>query len=147
VATIQQSIVPFTFVIGDGAASPGAFPPITPVGMPDGADFSCLQMPFAGTIVGITVQSPVAAIDTVLAQPTIGNNKTFGANTPVASLLTTVTNAGGGANSTIVTKDQADAQFAAGQWVGVQYETTTSGAYTVHDILVTLYISTGRTDL
>ena len=49
--------------------------------------------------------------------------------------------------SSVVTKDQGDAQFVAGQYVGVQYETTTGATYTARDLLVTLYISTGRTDI
>jgi hypothetical protein len=145
-ATLQQSIVTFMFVAADPAASPGAYLPLVPVSMPDGVDASCLHMPFAGTLVGCDVVGAPASGDTVIVQPTIGNSKTFGSNTGVNSLTTTITNANPGV-ATIVSKDQADAQFAAGQWVGVTYQTTTGGSYTPHDLMVTLYISTGRTDI
>lgn len=145
-ATLQQSIVTFMFAGVDPAASPGAYLPLVPVSMPDGVDASCLHMPFTGTIVGVDVVGAPAAGDTVIVQPTIGNGKTFGSNTGVNSLTTTISNATPG-NATIVSKDQADAQFAAGQWVGVTYQTTTSGTYTPRDLMVTLYISTGRTDI
>jgi hypothetical protein len=145
-ATLQQSIVTFMFVAGDPAASPGAYLPLVPVSLPDGVDASCIHMPFAGTIVGIDVVGSPASGDTVIVQPTIGNNKTFGANTGVGSLTTTITNAAPGV-ATIVGKDQTDAQFAAGQWIGVTYQTTTSSTYTARDVMVTVYVSTGRTDI
>ena len=145
-ATLQQSIVTLAFVGADPAASPGAYLPLVPVGMPDGADASCYHLPFTGTIVGCDVVGAPAVGDTVIIQPTIGNSKTFGSNTGVNSLTTTITNAAPAA-STIVTKDQADAQFAAGQYLGVTYQTTTGGTYTAHDVLIVLYVSTGRTDI
>jgi hypothetical protein len=103
-------------------------------------------MPFAGTIVGISVTGNPASGDTVAVTPQVCTSIAGAGNVPAASLAVTITNAAPSA-SAIVTKDQADAQFAAGSFVGVRYTTTTGGTYTAKDLLITLYISTGRTDL
>ncbi len=143
--TIQQSIVAIQFPAADpAAATAGAFLP--PQGAPDVADLAAVLMPFAGTIVGISVTGAPASGDTVAVTPQVCTSIAGAGNVAAASLATTITNAAPAA-STIVTKDQTDAQFAAGAFIGVKYTTTTGGTYTVKDLVVTLYVSTGRTDI
>jgi len=145
VPTMQQSIVPIQFYLSDAPAAPGGAQ-LPPIGLPDVVDVGGVLMPFTGTIVGCVVQCKNAAGDTVTALPQVSNTALMGSPVAANSLSTPVTNAVQN-NSTLVSKDQADAQFTSGQYVGVKYTTTTGGTYTVFDLLVTLYISTGRTDL
>jgi len=141
--TLQQSIVALQFPTADGAAAPaGAAAP--PVGVPDIVDFAAVQMPFTGTIVGCSITGAPAAGDTVSVVPQVCTSNA-GAIT-AASLTATITSAAPAAGA-IVTKDQADAQFIAGQYIAVRYTTTTGSAYTPRDFAVTLYVSTGRTDI
>lgn len=144
--TMQQSIVALQTTLADPPASP-ALTALAPFGLPDTVDAAMIQLPFTGTLVGISVTGAPAAGDTVTVVPQIASNKNGGgAGQTATSLQVTITNAAPSVTAT-VSKDQADAQFAAGQFLGLAYSTTTGGAYTVRDLAITLYISTGRTDI
>ncbi len=143
--TIQQSIVTISFTSADLAASAGgAFMPAQ--GAPDTADFAAVLMPFAGTVVGVAITGAPASGDTVAVTPQVCTSNAGAGAVAAASLTTTITSAAPAA-STVVSKDQADAQFPAGSYLGVKYATTTGGTYGVKDFAVTLYVSTGRTDI
>ena len=115
-ATLQQSIVAIQFPAADPAAAPsGAF--LAPQGASDIADIAAVLMPFAGTIVGISVTGNPASGDTVAVTPQVCTSIAGAGNLPAASLAVTITNAAPSA-SPIVTKDQTDAQFSAGAFVG-----------------------------
>lgn len=144
-ATLQESVVAIPFTMADPAAAPGgAF--LAPVGAPDIADVAALPMPFAGAIVGITVAGAPASGDTVTCVPQVCTGSTGTGAAPTSSLSTQITNAAP-SGSTIVSKDQADARFSAGQFVGVKYSTTTGGTYGVRDVAVVLYVQTGLEDI
>jgi len=145
-ATLQQSVVTFNWLPADPPAQAGSFALLSPEGLPDIADIAALLVPFAGTVVGISVQGAPQGTDTVTVRPVICTSSSGAGATPVASLAATITNAAPN-TSAIVTKDQADAQFAAGAYIGLQYQTATGGTYAPRDLLITVYISTGRTDI
>lgn len=143
--TMQQSIVALQFPAADpAAAASGAF--MAPQGAPDIADVAAVLMPFAGTIVGVSVTGAPASGDTVTVTPQICTAKDGTGAAAATSLACQITSAAP-ANSVVVSKDQADAQFASGAFVGVKYTTTTGGTYTAKDLVVTLYVSTGRTGI
>jgi hypothetical protein len=145
--TMQQSIIALNTTLADLPANPGGGAIATAWGLPDNADLAAILMPFTGTIVGIAVTGAPAAGDTITVMPQISSNKNGGgAGGSCASLAVQLTNAAPAA-SAVVSKDQADCQFQAGQFLNLYYLTTTGGTYTPRDINVTLFISTGRTDL
>ncbi|HLZ69569.1 MAG TPA: hypothetical protein VKV26_06610 [Dehalococcoidia bacterium] len=144
--TLQQSVIAIPFAMADPAANAGGGGVPTPFGLPDTADVAAILMPFTGTIVGIAVTGSPAAGDSVTVIPQICITKAGGGAANCASLSVQITSAAPAASAT-VSKDQADCQFTAGQFIGVFYQTATGGAYTVHDVHVTLFISTGREDL
>src|SRR5262249_38489496 len=138
-------IVALQFPAADpAAAASGAF--LAPQGAPDTADVAAVLMPFTGTIVGISVTGAPASGDTVTVTPQVCTSPAGAGAAAANSLVCQITNAAP-ANSVVVSKDQADAQFASGAFVGVKYTTTTGGTYTARDLVVTLYVSTGRTDI
>jgi hypothetical protein len=142
---MQESVVALSFTMADPAAAPaGAF--LAPVGAPDVVDVAAVPVPYAGAIVGISVAGSPASGDTVTCVPQVCASATGTGAAPAGSLSTQITNAGP-ANSTIVTKDQADARFNAGQFIGVKYSTTTGGTYTARDVAVVLYVQTGLEDI
>jgi len=144
--TIQQSVIAIPFAMADPAANGGGGGVPTPFGLPDTADISAILMPFTGTVVGIAVTGSPAAGDSVTVMPQICANKAGGGAANCASLSTQITSAAPAASAT-VSKDQADCQFTAGQFIGIYYQTATGSTYTVKDVHITLFISTGREDL
>jgi len=142
--TMQQSIIALHSTFPDLAANVSLTQIPTFLGLPDGADVLGQVMPFAGTIVGIAVASDLAGADTITITPQIAATPKMTSPSQCASLSTQISS-GAKAATTVVSKDQADCQFAAGQCIGLSY--LTSAAITVKDVLVTLYISTGRTDI
>jgi hypothetical protein len=144
--TMQQSVIAIPFAMADPAANAGGGGVPTPFGLPDTVDVSAILMPFTGTIVGIAVTGAPAAGDSVTVMPQICANKAGGSAANCASLAVQITNATPAAGA-MVSKDQADCQFTAGQFIGVYYQTATGGTYTARDVQVTLFISTGREDL
>src|SRR5579875_1480639 len=123
-ATLQQSIVALQFALADAPAAPGGAA-LPPAGIPDAVDLACIPMP---------------------ATPTIGASPTGTGAAVQTSLLATISNTQRAA-SAVVSKDQSDGQFSAGQYVGVLYSTSSTGTYTPRDVQVVLFVSTGRTDL
>jgi hypothetical protein len=144
-ATLQQSIVALQFALADAPAAPGGAV-LPPAGIPDAVDLACIPMPATGTIVGIAVVGSPAAGDQVSFAPTIGASPTGAGAAVQTSLLATITSTQRAANA-VVSKDQSDGQFNAGQYVGVLYSTSSTGTYTPRDVQVVLFVSTGRTDL
>ncbi len=144
--TMQQSVIAIPFAMADPGANSGGGGAPTPFGLPDTADVAAILMPFTGTIVGIAVTGSPAAGDSVTVMPQICTNKAGGGSNNCASLAVQITSAAPAA-SAVVSKDQADCQIAAGQFIGLYYQTATGGAYTPRDVHVTLFISTGREDL
>lgn len=144
--TMQQSVIAIPFAMADPGANSGGGGAPTPFGLPDTADVAAILMPFTGTIVGIAVTGSPAAGDSVTVMPQICTNKAGGGSSNCASLAVQITSAAPAA-SAVVSKDQADCQIAAGQFIGLYYQTATGGAYTPRDVHVTLFISTGREDL
>jgi hypothetical protein len=141
---VQQSIVTLVWSAADPAAAPsGAVLPFNNV--PDTADLQALALPYTGTVVGISVVGKPASGDTLTVTPQICTSPAGAGATNVASLATAISN-GTPAASTFVTKDQADAQFSNG-YLQLSYTTTTSGTYTARDLVIIVYISTGREDL
>ncbi len=144
--TMQQSVIAIPFAMADPAANSGGGSAPAPFGLPDTADVAAILMPFTGTIVGIAVTGSPASGDSVTIMPQICTNKAGGGSSNCASLSVQITSAAPAA-SAVVAKDQADCQFAAGQFIAIYYQTATGGAYTPRDVHVTLFISTGREDL
>ncbi len=143
--TMQQSIVALSFTLSP-AASPGG-QALPSFGLANTTDIAMIPLPFQGTIVGMSLVGNPAAGDTITVIPQIASNKNGGgAGQTCASLACQATNAAPAATA-VVSKDQGDCQFAAGQFLGFFYQTTTGGAYTVKPIVVTVFISTGRTDI
>ena len=144
-ATLQQSVVAIPFAVADPPAA-SSESDLVAFGLPDTVDMIGIVMPCTGAIVALAVTGSPASGDTVTVTPRIATSKSGAGAVDTASLATQITNATPAAY-TVVSKDQADAQFTAGQFVSLRYQTTTGGTYTARDLQVTVFISTGRTDL
>jgi len=141
---LQHGVVAIPCVFADPAAA-ASETDLVAFGLPDNTDLTAIVMPMAGTIIGLSVTGKPASGDTVTVTPRISATPAAG-GANAASLATQITNAAPAAY-TVVSKDQADAQFSAGQCISLRYVTTTSGSYTTRDLHVTLWIATSRTDV
>jgi hypothetical protein len=144
---MQDSIAAFAFGGADLAAAPSGAK-LPPIGLADTVDVAGLIVPFTGTVIAMSVEGAPAGSDTVSVTPLIGANAR-GAGASTIGSLAGVQIASGGAQalSPLNSKDQADAQIAAGQFLFVNYTTTTGGTYTPKDVYVVLYVATGREDV
>ncbi len=146
-ADIISALDSCDFWISDGAASPGAFAAITPVGFADLTDVTGVPMVKAGAIVGLVGGSAPASGDTVILR--IYKNGTA-IDTSGASDVT-LTNAAP-TGELLLAKDAtlnsvANANhFAAGDLITVKYETTTGGTYGVHDIFARVIVQYGLSE-
>lgn len=130
-ASEQLDIVAFEFILNDGAAAPSTPVALVPPGLTDAVDVADIVMPYAGYIVGISVQSPVSSGDTVQVQATINGTVQAGMS---------ATNSNAAPNAFVTPAAGSQIAFAAGQRIGAKYLTTTGGTYTAHDIECVVYV-------
>lgn len=125
-------LVPVLFGGNDIAAAVSATA-LRLLGITDTADISTVKFPFAVKVVGVMVQGAPASGDTLAA--TVMVNGSAASNTPSVG----ITNAAPAASW--FAGDGDAVLVPAGQSLGVDVITTTSGSYTPTDDLVVLYVA------
>lgn len=129
---LQPGDIPLFFG-GVNPAAAAAEADLWPAPLTDVVDVAGYRAPFAGAIVGVTVQGAPASGDTFEARPRINS-------TNVTGIAAQITNAAPTAQDWGDKTDDATQAFAAGALIKCRYITTTASAYTARDTIVCVWV-------